>query len=517
MTQLFPGESLSLWKDTCKIPRFPKLTKNLRADVAVVGGGIAGLTTAYLLARKGKSVVLLESAEIGSGQTGKTTAHITYVLDDRYYNLERIHGQKATSLAAQSHQSAIQQVQDIVLRENFDCHLESVTGYLLSYNEQQTKILEKELSTFHRYGFNQVSLHKADSGSPLIRDTHAYLKFPNQLQIHALKYIAGLSSAITKLGGKIYAQTHVTSVHGGEKASVVTNENLKVYCDSVVVATNSPINNLFALHTKQAPYRTYVLGFSIPKQTTEKSLYWDILDPYHYVRFQTMEDRDHDLLIVGGEDHKTGQDTYPADRYEALEKWTRKGIPQAEELLYRWSGQVMETVDGLAFLGHNPMDEKNVYVISGDSGNGTTHATIGAMIITDQILGEKNPWEEVYAPHRIHLMSTGPFLKENLNVAVQYADWLKSSPPPKFTSLKKDSGVVFRDGLKMVAAYKGKSGEMEFFSAACPHLGGVLHWNSVEHSWDCPCHGSRFDCHGKVIEGPAYKDLSPYSFNKSNQ
>ncbi len=503
MDQLHPGESLSLWKDTCEMPQFEKLEKNIRADVAIIGGGIAGLTTAYLLARKGKSVVLLESAELGSGQTGKTTAHMTVVLDDRYYNLERIHGQKATSLAAQSHRAALDKVKEIVEREQIDCHLQKVTGYLFSSNEQQTKILEKELAAYQRNGVDDVEFLQNPTSSLKMQ---ACLRFPNQLQIHALKYLAGLTQAFIKLGGKIHTHTHVVGVYGGERASVVTKENLKVYCDSVVVATNSPVNNLFALHTKQAPYRTYVVGFKVPKGFSEDALFWDTLDPYHYIRFESQED--HDVLIVGGEDHKTGQDEYPSDRYEALEKWARENISFDGPLIYRWSGQVMETIDGLAYLGHNPMDEKNVYVITGDSGNGTTHATIGAMLITDQILGEKNPWEEVYAPNRIQLGSTGSFLKENLNVAAQYADWVKSNPRPDFSKVEPNTGVVYREGLKMIAAYKDETGRVEMMLAACTHLGGVVRWNPAERSWDCPCHGSRFDCHGNVIEGPAYRGLA---------
>ena len=173
----------------------------------------------------------------------------------------------------------------------------------------------------------------------------------------------------------------------------------------------------------------------------------------------------------------------------------------------------MEPVDRLAFLGHNPGWHKNIFVISGDSGNGITHCTIGGLIITDQIMGRSNPWEKVYDPSRISVRTMGEYMKENLNTAAQYGDWLEVVPAQQIFELGYGEGCVINDGIKKVAAYKNNEGHLELHSAVCPHLGGVVRWNSVEKSWDCPCHGSRFDCHGRVIEGPANKDLAPVSLS----
>jgi nitrite reductase/ring-hydroxylating ferredoxin subunit len=213
------------------------------------------------------------------------------------------------------------------------------------------------------------------------------------------------------------------------------------------------------------------------------------------------------MLLVGGEDHKTGQEDHPEQRFKKLEEWTRSRFPMMTEVIYEWSGQVMEPVDSLAYLGRNPMDKYNVYVITGDSGNGMTHCTIGAMLITDLIMNQPNAWAELYDASRISLRSIGEFIRENANVAAQYEEWLAAKPRPDYLDLIPNEGQVFRDGLSMVAVYKDEVGNLEFMSAACPHLGGVVHWNSVEKSWDCPCHGSRFDCHGQVIEGPAVSNL----------
>lgn len=502
------GESVSEWLDTVQMPSCPTLAEDIEVDVCVVGAGIGGLTTAYLLQKEGKKVCILEDFEIGSGQSGRTTAHFTTALDDRYFQLEKYHGVKGARLAAESHAAALKKVEDIVREENIECGLRRLDGYLFADEEQTEEILFKELEATHRAGLFSVNLV---TRSPLEHyETGPALQFPRQLTLHPAKYMRSLAEKIIQAGGQIFTRSHVVEVNGGDKAFVKTREGHSVFATSIVVATNTPINDLFAIHTKQAPYRTYVIAAQIPKNSVPDALYWDTLDPYHYVRIEPGEQ--HDTLIVGGEDHKTGQNARPSDCYYRLEKWMRDRFHMTQEILYRWSGQVMEPVDGLAYLGHNPMDKNNVYVITGDSGNGMTHCTIGAMLITDQIMGRSNEWETLYNPSRISLRATATFLRENLNVAAQYKDWFSTRTFDEVEDLPWGEGAVFRSGLRQIAAYKNHDGRLEFFSAACTHLSGVVHWNTTEKSWDCPCHGSRFDCHGKVIEGPAVKDLQELEF-----
>ncbi len=498
MNSLHPGETLSLWLDTEEMPQFNKLQQNLNVDVCIIGGGIGGITTAYLLMKEGKNVCLLESFEIGSGQTGRTTAHFSNALDDRYTEIEKLHGVAGARLAAQSHSAAIDAVENIVRTENIHCNLERLNGYLFSSEEEDPEILKKECEAAHRAGLGVQILSRA----PLqFFNTGPCLRFPRQLQLHPLKYLCALTRIAVERGAQVYTQTHVTTIESGKIAKVITADGFTVNCKSVVVATNTPINDLFAIHTKQAPYRSYVIGFQIPKSSVPMGLYWDTLEPYHYVRIQPGENED--LLIVGGEDHKTGQEDHPELCFTRLENWARQKFPMIIGSAYRWSGQVMEPVDGLGFLGHNPLDRSNVYVITGDSGHGMTHCTIGGLLVTDQIMGRANPWEQLYNPSRISMRATGEFLKENANVAAQYREWFAAKPRPELHTLHRGEGCVFRDGLRLVAAYKTTSGHVEFMSAACTHLAGVVNWNNVEKSWDCPCHGSRFDCHGNVLEGPA--------------
>lgn len=504
MNDRIKGESVPLWIET-KMPEFTELRENLTVDVAIVGGGIAGLTTAYLLMKAGFKVCVLEAYGLASGQSARTTAQFVTALDNRYFELENFHGAEVAKLTAESHRAAIDQVEKIVLDEKIDCDLEKLSGFLFARDDSRPHILQRELKAARQAGLLDVEMR---SRSPMnFFDTGPCLEFPEQLQLHPVKYLAGLARCIAKGGGHIFTDTHVTHVEGGAAAHIKTQSGNRVNCKSVVVATNSPVNDLFAIHTKQAAYRTYVLGFIIPPGSVPKALFWDTLEPYHYIRLSKSDTTDQEILIVGGEDHKTGQEEYPARSFRKLESWTRARFPMAGKILYEWSGQVMEPVDSLAYLGHNPLDRKNVYVITGDSGNGMTHCTIGAMLICDQIQGQPNPWENIYDPSRVSIRASKVYLRENANVARQYSDWFSRSPRPRFQNMAKEEGIVFRDGVRMIAAYKDQVGNLEFMSAACPHLAGVVSWNEVEKSWDCPCHGSRFDCHGKVIEGPAIRDL----------
>ncbi|MBL7557932.1 MAG: FAD-dependent oxidoreductase [Bdellovibrionaceae bacterium] len=496
MNTVHPEESVSLWSATVEMPEFLPLREDVLVDVCVVGGGMAGLSAAYLLMKEGKSVCVLESFELGSGQTARTTAHFSNALDDRYFEIEKIHGRDGARLAFESHTAAIQKVADIVRAENIECDFEYVNGYLFQDDRNTEDTLKNEYEACQRIGMKDVVF--ADGNS---------LCFPRQVQLHPLKYLRRLAELISNGGGQIYTHSFAEKFQGGKNSFVKTRDGFNVRCQSIVVATNTPINDLLAIHTKQYAYRSYVLAFEIPKGKIENALYWDTEDPYHYIRLESDT-----VLIVGGEDHKTGQESHPEQCYQRLERWARQRYDFAGAILYRWSGQVMEPMDALGFLGRNPGDYDNVFVITGDSGNGMTHVTIGAMLITDQIMGRKNDWENLYSPSRISLRATSTFLKENINTAAQYADWVTTKSAESLGDLPFGEGRVFRDGLQLVAAYRNDNGAYHTVSAVCPHLGGVVSWNTVEKSWDCPCHGSRFDCHGKVIEGPAVSDLKSVDY-----
>jgi glycine/D-amino acid oxidase-like deaminating enzyme/nitrite reductase/ring-hydroxylating ferredoxin subunit len=464
------------------------------------------MTTAYLLSKEAKRVIVLDDGPIGGGMTGRTTAHLVNALDDRYFELERLHGEDGARLAAESHTAAIDRIESIVKAEQIDCEFERLDGYLFVPPNDAKQILDDELEACLKAG---LKLEKVERAPIENYDTGPALRFPNQGQFHPLKYLAGLAKAIQRNGGRIYTNTHVRKIEGGDRATVETSGGAVVTADAVVVATNSPVNDLVAIHTKQAAYQTYVIGARVPKGSVTKALYWDTPDPYHYLRIETVGKgaNAYDVLIVGGEDHKTGQEDDANRRFGILERWTRQRFPMIESIEHRWSGEVLEPIDGLAFIGRNPLDEPNVFIATGDSGNGMTHGTIAGILITDLIMGRENEWAELYEPARKTLRALPEFARENLNVAMEYTGLVTPGEVDSIDEIKPSKGAIIRRGLTKVAAYKDEQGEVHERSAICRHLGCVVDWNTLESTWDCPCHGSRYDAYGHVIQGPANSDL----------
>jgi len=403
------GDSMPLWLAT-EVPVAPRLLADASADVCIVGAGIAGLSTAYELARRGRSVIVIDMARLGEGMTGRTTAHFSNAFDDRYFEVERVHGAEAARLVAQSHSAAIERTAEIAEHEGIACDLERLDGWLFA-PPGGAHVLEHELTAARRAGLSNVELV---ARAPLEFDTGPALRFRDQLQLHPVKYLAGLVRAIVRCGGRVHANTKATSIHGGSAAAVRTHSGATIRARAVVVATNTPFNNLTVMHTKQAAYQTYVIAAEVPRGSVHRGLFWDTLDPYHYVRLQTVGEGHNarDLLIVGGEDHKTGQEEHPETRWSNLARWMHDVFPRSGAVEYRWSGEVMEPVDALAYIGRNPADDDNVYIVTGDSGNGMTHGVIAGMLLSDLIEGRPNPWAEIYDPSRKTLRTLGVFAKE---------------------------------------------------------------------------------------------------------
>jgi glycine/D-amino acid oxidase-like deaminating enzyme/nitrite reductase/ring-hydroxylating ferredoxin subunit len=490
-----------VWSATAELPECGPLERNVHVDVCVIGGGIAGLSTAYHLCQAGRSVAVLDDGPLASGMSRMTTGHLTNMLDDRYFELEKLHGAEAMRMAADSHTAAIERIDEIVRKERIDCDFSRLDGYLFLAEGDKPATLERELDAAHRAGLKGV---ERLARAPYEWDTGPCLVFPRQGQFHALKYLAGLALAIRRDGGRIFCHSHADHVEGGVPGLVHVGKHV-VTGDALVVATNVPINNRITIHTKQAPYMTYVIAARVPRGLVPKALAWDTGDPYHYIRLHALDEDE--LLIIGGEDHKSGQAHDSPQRYRRLESWARQRFPMMGEVEFMWGGQVMEPVDYLAFIGHNPMDHENIFVATGDSGMGLTHGTIAGMLLCDLILGRRNPWEKLYSPSRVPLMAAGELAREDLNMAVQYADWLTPGDVSSADEVEPDSGAIVRRGLEKMAVYRDASGALHERSAVCPHLGCIVHWNPGEQTWDCPCHGSRFDARGHVINGPANRDL----------
>jgi glycine/D-amino acid oxidase-like deaminating enzyme/nitrite reductase/ring-hydroxylating ferredoxin subunit len=498
-----------IWDIDAGRPTFRPLDTDTQADVCVVGAGIAGLSTAYLLSQTGKTVVVIDDGEIGHGMTGVTSAHLTCMLDDRYGEIERIHGPSYARLAARSHQAAINRIESIVGNEGLDCGFSRVTGFFFRAPGDDKDDLPDELAAMRRAGLSEAVMVERAPLSGF--DTGPCIAIPSQAQFHPLRYLAGLARAVRGAGGEIYTHTRADIIEGGDAARVQAGRHT-IISDAVVVATNSPINDLVAIHTKQAPYMTYVIAGQVEPGSVPPGLYWDTLNPYHYVRLHRLRGREY--LIVGGEDHKSGQADDTVQRHARLEDWARGRFPTLGPVEFAWGGQVMQSLDGLAYIGRNPLDRDNVYVVTGDSGTGITHGTIAGLLLTDLILGRRNPWQKIYDPARKPVRAAPEFLKEAANMVAQFGDWLKPGEVASADDIENGGGALLRDGRRMVAAYRDPEGELHEMSAVCSHLGCIVHWNAAESTWDCPCHGSRYDRYGKVINGPANRDLAATTAGK---
>jgi len=511
-SEITSGNNIPVWMFKESGQAFEQLAKPMDTDVLVVGGGVAGLMTAYQLLKNGKSVIVVEDGEIGSGETGRTSAHLTYSLDTQYADLESRFGKEKTRLIGDAHKSAIDWIEDVVREENIDCNFKRVDGYLFPHPTDDEKIINKEFEATNGIGLNTTLI---DHVPGFAHGEHKRcLHLPEQAQFHVLLFLNQLADCILRNGGNIFSRS---------KAKEFTENSAKVNgftvnAKHIVLATNTPVAGPLITHTRQWPYRTYAIAAKIPKGSVIPALWWDTGDktvpwvqkPYHYVRTEEGSDG-YDYLIVGGEDHKTGQEDreeISAEvRYKRLEDWAKNHFPSVTGIETRWSGQVINTVDGCGIIGKNPGSE-TTFVITGDSGNGITNAAIGAMLVTDLILGNENKWAEVFDPARhAGAHAPGDYLKEVGNMVRQYAEWLMPGDIKTVEELSPGEGAVLREGLKKMAIYRDEEGQLHACSAVCPHLGAIVQWNPDEKTFDCPAHGSRFTVLGKVINGPSNGDL----------
>ena len=510
----------SLWKASAGPIVTGPLLEDVETDVCIVGAGIAGLLIAERLSAEGRSIVVIDAGAIAGGETSRTTAHLVTALDDRYTSLIDMHGEKGAQLAAQSHAAAIDHVEQLVTRLGIDCGWRRLDGYLTVNNRHHEKageLIDQELEAARKSGLAVDRVEHLPRPWPGVGPA---LRFPNQAQVHPIRLLNGVARHLTSKGVRLFSNTRAVGITGGTSPCVRTGDTdgPTISAAQIVVATNTPINTIVSIHTKQAGYQTYVVALRVPAGSLPPALMWD--GPweddvsYRYIRLMNAatEGAGEDLLIVGGEDHKTGQGPDGPEPFRCLEQWARANFPMCGAVERRWSGEVMEPADGVAYIGPSPTGDGNLFMVTGDSGNGITHGAIAGMLIPDQILGRgrQNPWTELYNPARkIGRHALKDYAQENLNTLAQYRDWLKRGTARSEADIEPGRGAIVTHGLKHLAIYKDKSGQCTRVSAVCPHLGGIVRWNDQEQTWDCPCHASRFDKTGKVIHGPANTNLKP--------
>lgn len=501
------GVTRSLWHDSKLQLQLTSLNGHETADVCIIGAGIAGMSVAYMIAQTGKRVVVLEDGIIGGGETGRSTAHLSFAIDDTYAALQKRFGKDGARLAAESHIAAIDYIEEIVRREGIDCDFERLNGYYFNPAGKENMKLERELVAARESGVRDIAMLPTAPlpGIP----TGAALRFGQQGVFHPLKYLAGLASALVSNDNQIFTNTRATSIEEKGEQFEIDTPNGRVAATQVVVATNDPIIKC-DIPQRNIAYRSYAITMRCKRGAIPYALFWDTDEPYHHLRVCRYTEEE-DLLLAGGCDHRTGQNGSIEESDNCLaeiEKWVRTFVPNASRPIHKWSGQVMEPIDYLAYIGR-VKPNSNLYVVTGGSGHGLTHGTIAGIILADMIAGKRHKWQDIYDPMR-RLGVYKRLIPYRLGNFLSWFDFLRPAGGD-VDNVKRGLGKLVKHGLKWIAMYRDKQGAIYAFDARCTYSGRLLAWNALEHTWDCPCYGSRYDCRdGRVINGPSNRPLIPF-------
>jgi glycine/D-amino acid oxidase-like deaminating enzyme/nitrite reductase/ring-hydroxylating ferredoxin subunit len=503
------------WSDSGALPQFESLNHDLEVDVAVIGGGLTGITTALLLKEAGAKVALLERGRCGGADTGHTTAHLTYVTDLRLHRLVKVFGRDGARAFWEAGVAAIDQIYEIVHAKKIECEFKWVPGFLHARlgrsSKKDRESLQQDAELARELGFQAEFFERVPYAE------RPGVLFPHQAKFHPVKYLAPLVKLIVGEGSYVFENTEVAEVESNGDPLVLHANNFKIRCNYLVIATHTPLmgkSNVVSatlLQSKLALYTSYVLGAKLPTGRVPEALFWDTSDPYYYLRVDRRDD--HDYAIFGGEDVKTGQEEDVKTVFGRLETMFKRIFPEAE-VEHHWMGQVVETNDGLPFIGESAGRQ---FVATGFCGNGFTLGTLSAVMARDLYLKRKNPWFDLFSVNRKKIRGGAwRYIQENMDYPYYLLrDRLAPSEGDSLDDLKLGEGKILRLDGKKTAAYRDMDGKVSLHSPVCTHLGCIVHWNDADKTWDCPCHGSRFRPDGEVFSGPAEKPLEPAPLPKS--
>ncbi|MGZ3880670.1 MAG: FAD-dependent oxidoreductase [Flavisolibacter sp.] len=499
------GFKISLWQGG--MPDYNSKTttnRNNKFDVLIVGGGITGITTALQLQRSGLQCIVAEAHNLCFGTTGGTTAHLNTFFDTSYDVIEKKFDEQAAALVAKAANQALELYQSNLEECNVDCGYEQKDGYLYSQDEKQTDELKAIFEASKKVGIDVAYTDRI----PVPIEFQKAIVYHDQANVHPSRYVYALAKAFEDKGGVILQNCMVKEFKGDKELQVETSQGT-IQARYLIWATHIP-PGVNLLHFRCAPYRSYAMAVELNNDAYPDGLAYDMYDPYHYYRTQIIDGKK--FLIVGGEDHKTAHEDNTEVCFSRLESHIHKYF-DVKEVSFKWSSQYFEPADGLAYIGHLPGNPDNVLVATGFGGNGMTYSHIAAITLTDLIMKGQSEYAKLFEPDRIKpIAGFANFVKENADVVKEFVGGhLSKEKLDSLADLAPGEAKIVRYEGKSLALYKDDGGELHAVSPVCPHAKCSVAWNTAEKSWDCPCHGSRFNADGEVLTGPARLGLETVS------
>ncbi len=491
----------SYWLASTDSTNYPTLNEDIDVDIVIVGGGLVGITSAYLLQKEGLKIAVLESNHICQGTTAHTTAKITSQHGLIYDKIQRQMGIELAKQYAEANESAIHEFKKIANDNNIDCDYVPQSSFVYTQQEKYIQNIEDEIKAASDLGIKASYVEEI----PFPMAIKGAVRFDNQAQFHPRKYLLGLAKNIHTHGVDIFEESKAVDIEHNDNYYIVTTaQGKKVNAKKVIIASHYPFYNKHGGYfTRIYPERSYIIGIKA-KEKFPGGMYINVETPARSLRHQSTQEGE--LILVVGEHHKTGQSDDTNKHYQALIDFANN-IFTVEDIPYRWSTQDCMTLDGIPYVGNYTANTPNMYIATGFGKWGMTNSMVSAMILRDLIIKGESPWQDIYNPSRKTIIASAKnFIAENFNVAEQLLDGKLSSLPDNIDVQPGEGKIVKIDG-KRVGAYRNEEGVLHLVNTTCTHMGCELNWNSAERSWDCPCHGSRFSYEGEVIEGPAIKPL----------